>query len=170
MSLIDKLHDKALSTKKKHLRYPLLFVSGIADWVAATYEEMNAYKKTLTSGEDERVEPEKDYLLFYCTHGPPAVMAEVIAFAYALTHHLKVPILLLAADLGVREANILASMGKKFDSESGKAPEMNMTGLIGTARSLGYKLADRLRRDEDEPEIEPEPESEQAVDTRDSVN
>lgn len=167
MSLLDKLADKACNTKGA-MRYPALILSGVADWVAGTYDEARKHDNSLADDENEHAQP-SDYRLCRAVKGTCAV-GEGFAFKYAMMYRLTVPTYLLGADLVVRDLNLFGSLIMRAkDAEEGARRSINLTGLIGSARTLGYKLADRLRRDESEAEpeaeIEAEPDPEPAADT-----
>lgn len=156
MSLLDKLHDKALGQKKKHLRYPLLVASGIADYLAGTYEEHQRHKDKFKDSGDDLAESVRNYSLY--TDGTYASLTgEILAGQYGMTRWPLPAVYLLTADVLVRSMNRLVK------------PKENWIGIIGSARSLGYRLADRLKHGEDEAEpeltadVEPEPNANPAV-------
>lgn len=150
MSLLDKLHDKALSATKKHVKYPLLIASGIADWFVGTYDEIKGHGEAAKASGEER-----DYKL-YVEGIQGAAFGEVGAYAAAVYTGNKAVALPLAADLLVRNANALISSYKDFkriekDPDAERVINVDLTGAIGTARTLAYKIANRRRRSDAEP-------------------
>lgn len=145
MSLLDKLHDKALSATKKHVKYPLLVVSGIADWIAGTYGEIKGHGEAAKASGEER-----DYKL-YEDGIQSAAFGEVGAYAAAVYTGNKAVALPLAADLLVRNTNALISVYKDFkriekDPDAERVINVDLTGAIGTARTLAYKLVNKSKR------------------------
>lgn len=150
MNLLDKLHDKALNAKKKHVKYPLLVLSGIVDWFAGTYDEINGHGTAAQASEEE-----KDYKL-YENGVKGAALGEVGAYAATVYTGSKAA-LVLAADILVRELNAIISVHKstkrlKEDPDSGLGIDWDLTGAIGTVRTLAYKLGGRFGRSDAEPE------------------
>jgi len=150
MSLLDKLHDKALTTKKNHMKYPLIIASGIADWFAGTADEVKGHGEAAkASGE------EMDYKLF---EGgvKGAAMGEIGAYAAAVytRNMIGLPI---GVDLIVRDTSLFASMIKRTKQARAGQPlsDLNFTGLIGTVRTLAYMLANRAGRSDTEADDEP---------------
>lgn len=150
MSLLDKLHDKALSATKKHVKYPLLIASGIADWFAGTYGEIKGHGEAAKASEDK-----KDYTL-YEEGIKGAAFGEAGAYAAAVYTGNKAVALPLAADLLVRAINGSISVNrvpKRVKENPDAEYDVDLTGAIGTARTLAYKLANRRRRSGAEPVV-----------------
>ena len=138
MSLLDKLHDKALTTKKNHLKYPLIIASSIADWFAGTADEIKGHGEAAKASGEER-----DYKL-YETGVKGAAMGEIGAYAAAVYTRNMVG-LPIGVDLIVRDTNLFVSMIKRNKQVRAGQPlsDLNVTGLIGTVRTLAYKLANK---------------------------
>jgi len=147
MRLLEKIVVKALKIKKKDLKYPALMLSGVAEWVIGTQEEAKANKKTLTDGNNAFVEP-KDYALHQAGMAG-ATLAEGYVFWKAFISGNRTVTYAITADLLTRVVNDIKNKGSDGFT----------TGIIGTVRTLGYKLTDRVKHAGDEPEIESETES-----------
>lgn len=157
MSLLDKIADKALG--QKGLRKKLaVFGSGLADYIAATYEEDQKHKAALRDTLDKRVEPVKDYSLY--REGIYAGrLAESLALTYCTVRRRMPTFYLLSADIMIRYVNRLVSVQKfnqKFEENPRTKYRANRVGLIGTIRSLGYRLAGKLKRSEEDAKDEVE--------------
>lgn len=142
MSLLDKLHDKALE-QKGNRKHSLLIASGIIDYAVGTHEEVTAHRTELKNTQDERV-GKKDYQL-YTSAEMHSLLGEGCLLVYLISQYLQGPYYMVTADILTRCVNILRTKKKS---------NRNISGLIGTARTLGYKIADKFRRNEIEPEIE----------------
>lgn len=148
MSLLDKLHEKALENSDTKLKYPLSIASGIADWVAATSEEITAHKEAFKNTEDERV-GENDYRL-YQTTGFGSMAGEALVLAYFASHYQELPFWGIILDLMIRNIN----SGREGKIQENGKRDGNFTGIIGTVRARLYDVVDKLGRSEEEPEAE----------------
>lgn len=153
MSLLDKIAEKARSTKGA-MRYPALVLSGLTDYFAGTDEEMTAHDSALQEDVEEGNSTKADYLL-YGGSMATGILAEAYALGMAVHHNNLKVIYVVGADIVPRAFNSVLSMQ---EARKGIDKDRPIMGLIGIARTLGYKLADRLKRSEDEPEPELEPE------------
>ena len=140
MRLLEKIVGKALKIKKKDLKYPALMLSGVAEWVIGTQEEGKANKKMLTDGNNAFVGP-KDYALHQAGMAG-ATLAEGYVFWKAFLSGNRTVTYAITADLLTRVVNDI------------KGSEGFTTGIIGTVRTIGYKLTGKLKRDEDDAELE----------------
>ena len=161
MRVLEKIVGKALKIKKKDLKYPALMLSGVAEWVIGTQEEAKANKKTLTDGNNAFVEP-KDYALHQAGMAG-ATLAEGYVFWKAFLSGNLTVTYAITADLLTRVVNDIICQQKNARAARAGHPSKNgtegfTTGIIGTVRTLGYKLTDRVKHAGDEPEIEPDAE------------
>ncbi len=155
MSLLDNIVKKAVK-QKKHIKYPALMLSGVAEWVVGTKEEAKASKEILTDVGNDFVGP-KDYTLHQS-----GTYAGMLAQTYGLwqaPHWTNHPALyILAADGMVRAVNVTINEIKRRradpDGKGGPEDLTDLIGVIGTVRAIGYKIADRLKYAGDEPKLE----------------
>lgn len=147
MSLLDKIADKARNTTGK-MRGPALVLSSIADYVAGTYDEMTGHKSELgkLAGEDSGM---RDYQLYHNTARASMVGEGAAGVAAARYCPSKITVYMLGVDIVTRLSNILSSAGREKS-------DLNVTGAIGTARTLAYKVAGKLKRSKGEAEVKDE--------------
>lgn len=153
MELLEKIVRKAVR-QKRHLKYPALLLSGVAEWIGGTYEEGKANKETLTNRGSESV-GERDYTVYQS--GRTMTMLGHCYLLWTMRPGEGPWVYALAADGMARAGNMLVRELKK--GKSGQAHELELyesVGLIGTVRTLAYKLAGRLKRSDDEPKPEAE--------------
>lgn len=146
MNLLDKITDKALKSKKKYLKYPALALLGMVDYAVGTHEEITGHKDAASA------ESTEDYQL-YTAGLTGACLAEVSVFYRAIQYRWLPGIAAVGADIIVRDINLFANAvkrSKEFTEGGAVRSGINLTGIIGTARSLISKYASRS---------EPEPES-----------
>lgn len=151
MSLLDNIVKKTVK-QKKHLKYPALLLSGVAEWVAGTYEEAKANKRTLRDKENESV-GKRDYALYQA--GTDLGMLTECGTLCTAYYSRNLPLMYgVGADCLIRLVNNIIYLQKKDDQEPGsKHDPQDFTGLIGTARTIAYKLAGKLKRDGGDVEV-----------------
>ncbi len=134
MDYIAKGIEDCLEGKREKLRYPLLFIAGNIDYIIGTADEMMTHKAALNGYQKDPRATEKDYSL-YDWGGTTATVGESLAFMIACRSGLKREAYILLADYLARAVNYRRTWQD--------------VGLIGTARSIAYKVRDKLRKQED---------------------
>lgn len=126
--------EECLEGKEWRLRGPFMYVAGIVDYVIATPDEMRAHKAALKGRVKDPRATERDYSL-YGWGSATCSMGESLAFMIACRSGLKHEAYLILADYLARAVNSRRTRQR--------------VGLIGTARSIAYKVRDKLRKQED---------------------
>ena len=153
MSRLDDLLEKALKMRGSE-RMAAFLALGVADAVMGTMGEAKDHRETLLDriGNSVSPLPPDDYRAY--DFGYTAVTgAETLGFAGAMFYGMKLPMVVVGADIGVRILNAVIDQityikeQKKEKKPKGLGmmePKMKyvppMSGIIGTARTLISKF------------------------------
>ena len=131
MDSVAKGIEECLEGGDWKLRSPFMYVAGIIDYTIATADEMKAHRATLRGNQKDPRATERDYSL-YGWGDTTASMGQSLAFLIASRTGLKTEAYIILADYITRAVNHRRTRQR--------------VGLIGTARSLAYKVREKLQR------------------------
>lgn len=146
MNALDSLFDKALESEGIE-RTVLLVASGVLDYLAATGDESRRHYELVDDNEEDRT-----------AYGNANMLLGITGELYAAIKLAKCPPLCYALLADVMTHLLYGCVDMVRGEEYSR-----FVGFVGTARSLGSKLADRVRRSEDEAEPDEDAEPEEEV-------